>query len=669
VRALALAALVALASGGSALAGPGDGGVASPFVVGSGNRALAMGGAYVSIADDASAPSWNPAGVAQLLRGEFQGSQAKLYGLDFSEQFGAVAYPSWRWGSVGLMFRRLGVSGVEHRDADNFLLPDELTAADTEFSITWARPWRDAWHFGGSVKMQRQKVAQFSDLGLGLDLGMLVRPGIALGLQPAWTSRVQAGLAIRNAIEPTLRLDRDSVSDPAGIRAGLSYHHELPGGVGVLGALDVEKTRRRATNVHTGVEVTPHPILALRAGWGAETLSAGMGVRWRSVSVDYVLEDTDLDAVHRFGVSIGFGTNVLERRLAHQRSEEETFRARLAESFERRQREQIAELEGRARGLLLTRDYEAVLDVVGSIATLDPTNESADELETTALFEMAKLLEAEGEFSDALLLYGNVLGHEPAHREAAAGRDRCLARSDERAERTTRIGQLFTAALDAFTSGDLVSARGHLREILGLAPEDGEAQVMLARTETAIEVRVTTLLNQAARNLDSGLLAEAESALDEASGLDPEAEDLVALTARLAKAEEELNARAGGRRITVSDSPGIQAKAPTLSRKKRREIADLYHRGQEAMDAGEHDDAMRYWELVWLADPSYQNVADYLKQEYLMRGLESFSRGDLDHAISQWERALDVDPTDEKTVGYLARAREKLGRAREILGE
>jgi Flp pilus assembly protein TadD len=78
---------------------------------------------------------------------------------------------------------------------------------------------------------------------------------------------------------------------------------------------------------------------------------------------------------------------------------------------------------------------------------------------------------------------------------------------------------------------------------------------------------------------------------------------------------------------------------------------------------------MRYWELVWLADPSYQNVADYLKQEYLMRGLESFSRGDLDHAISQWERALDVDPTDEKTVGYLARAREKLGRAREILGE
>jgi len=52
-----------------------------------------------------------------------------------------------------------------------------------------------------------------------------------------------------------------------------------------------------------------------------------------------------------------------------------------------------------------------------------------------------------------------------------------------------------------------------------------------------------------------------------------------------------------------------------------------------------------------------------------MRGLESFSRGDLQRAVAQWEKALEVDPTDERTVGYLARAREQLARAREILGE
>ena len=38
------------------------GGTRSVFAVGAGNRALAMGGAYAAIADDASAVIWNPAG-------------------------------------------------------------------------------------------------------------------------------------------------------------------------------------------------------------------------------------------------------------------------------------------------------------------------------------------------------------------------------------------------------------------------------------------------------------------------------------------------------------------------------------------------------------------------------------------------------------------------------
>ncbi|MGH2570647.1 MAG: tetratricopeptide repeat protein, partial [bacterium] len=289
------------------------------------------------------------------------------------------------------------------------------------------------------------------------------------------------------------------------------------------------------------------------------------------------------------------------------------------------------------------------------------------DLATAALFEMAKLREAEGDFADALILYGKVLADDPSHRTAIEGRDRCRARSDERAERTARIGRFFSAALDAFASGDLASARARLREILELAPEDTEAATMLARTDAAIAVRVTDLLDRARRNLDRGLLADAEAALDEARGLGAASSALASLTAELGKAEEGMSAKAGWRRTTGDPAPS--PKAPALSRKKRKEIEDLYRLGQEALDAGEHDDAMRYWELVWLADPSHQNVADYLKQEYLMRGLEAFSRGNLDRAIEQWEKALDVDPADEKTVGYLARAREQVTRAREILGE
>jgi len=42
----------------------------SPNPVGSGARALGMGGAFISIADDATSASWNPGGLIQLEKPE-----------------------------------------------------------------------------------------------------------------------------------------------------------------------------------------------------------------------------------------------------------------------------------------------------------------------------------------------------------------------------------------------------------------------------------------------------------------------------------------------------------------------------------------------------------------------------------------------------------------------
>ena len=44
--------------------------VSSPNPVGSGARAIGMGGAFIAVADDATAASWNPAGLIQLEKPE-----------------------------------------------------------------------------------------------------------------------------------------------------------------------------------------------------------------------------------------------------------------------------------------------------------------------------------------------------------------------------------------------------------------------------------------------------------------------------------------------------------------------------------------------------------------------------------------------------------------------
>lgn len=54
----------------------------SPNVVGSGARALGMGGAFVAVADDATAASWNPAGLVQLERPEV----SAVYQWQFSRE-------------------------------------------------------------------------------------------------------------------------------------------------------------------------------------------------------------------------------------------------------------------------------------------------------------------------------------------------------------------------------------------------------------------------------------------------------------------------------------------------------------------------------------------------------------------------------------------------------
>ena len=667
------AALAAFALAPTAAIGDDDAGTTSVFAYGAGNRALAMGGAFSAIADDASAPLWNPAGLGLLQQSQVQGSQASLYGIDIGEQYGTAAFPSWRFGTASATFRRFTVGGIDQRDDRNAILPGELRNTQTEFTLSYGRSVAPSWSVGASIKAQRQELAGYSDSGIGLDAGVLLKPAVAFRPDAAWTSRLQLGFTIRNLVEPSIRLVEESVPDPTTTRVGVSYlqpYGGLPVGPGaVLVACDLEKTKERSALVHAGVEWSVHPVLALRAGAIGGDPRYGAGIRWRGASFDYVFEDNVIDPVHRFGVSYAFGATLTERRESALAAEEEYFRRQLADTFEERERARVTELVRRAATLLDAGRTDEALEVVATVFALDPEHAAARDLEIRGLISQARSLESQEEFASAAVVYSRVLNVRPDHADAIDGLARCRAESDERAERSTRIRELFATALDAFTGGDLRRAREGFASVLELAPDDTEAQAMLRRTETAIAVRVKGLLAQAERFLNRGLLADAEDALHQARLLDPNAPGFAALSARVRKAEEALASAAGSKAAptVAAEAPRVVPKAPALSRKQREELADLYRRGITAMEENRPDVALQYWELVWTSDPMFQNVAEYLKREYLLRGLDSFSQGGLDEAVRLWEKALSVDPTDEKTISYLARAKEQQSRTREIL--
>ncbi len=650
-----------------------DGGGRSVFAVGAGNRALAMGGAYVAISDDASAPVWNPGGLGFVQRMELQGSHASLGLIDVDEEFVSFALPSWRWGAAALSFRRFAVEGIEQRDDRNAVVGGDIDDEESEMKLSYGRGIGDAWSVGGALKVHRHSLAGFSASAVGLDLGVLARPGLALGKEGEWATRLRAGIAVRNAVEPKIRLDREEVSDPATVQVGASYRHDFPHSITALGALDVEKSSKSAWSPLAGIEVGVLEHLALRTGWNPDRWSAGAGVEWRGVKVDYVLEDNELDTLHRIGISLSFGLTVEESHLAAVRAEEEAFRARLAESFERRQKERVDELLRSAEALREADLEDDALEILAAVLALEPGHEGARTLQVEILKGQAAKLESSGDFASASILFGRALVLVPDDPDATTGLNRCRAEGARRAARSERIRTLFDEALDAFSAGNLRTAQERLRSILEVEPGDSEAKTLLARTRVAIDARTRGLLDQARRVLAAGLPGEAESLADEARKLDANAPGLAELVARIRAAERTKSTPTAPSKATLLASPtppagAIAPKSAAVSKKKQKDLADLYRRGMTAMQEGRTDDALHYWELVWLGDSEYPGVAEHLKREYLLRGLESFSRGSLEEAILLWEKALGVDPKDEKTIGYLARAREQMSRSREILG-
>jgi long-subunit fatty acid transport protein len=102
----------------------------TPNLVGSGARALGMGGAFIAIADDATAASWNPGGLTQLERPEL-----------------SLVY-SWHWAGENLN------SGLFPEMNEQFDLDwDSINYASIVYPIPWTLAGRN---FVVSLNYQRQ---------------------------------------------------------------------------------------------------------------------------------------------------------------------------------------------------------------------------------------------------------------------------------------------------------------------------------------------------------------------------------------------------------------------------------------------------------------------------------------------------------------------------------
>lgn len=234
-----------------------------------GARPLALGGAFVSISDDANGVYWNPAGLAWMDRPELLGMLTRAYGLDDL----GLTYLSGagRIGrlAVGTSWMRLGIEEVYNEDT---------------FSFSGALGW-GKFSLGATLKFLRADAPGYEAYNDPGYLGAQMEPTIDMGVQWRPLKNLSFGACGYNLTRPEItliRTTRDGDPVPRDFRAGFSF---IVREVWLL-SLDVVKRDTDASDytLHAGTELWFYDAFALRAGVDRGRITIGAAVdagRWQ----------------------------------------------------------------------------------------------------------------------------------------------------------------------------------------------------------------------------------------------------------------------------------------------------------------------------------------------------------------------------------------------------
>lgn len=258
---------------------------ATDFLIkGQSARPLGMGGAFVAVADDSSAPLWNPAGLSLLTSDEILTLYSSLPDFDMKTNFFAVAIPS-RWGNWELSWLNSKISDIPKTSLDPVtgrpVLEGYFNDEENGYVLSYSNGLNDSLLWGINIKHLSQKftTVNYSASGSGIDVGLLYKI----------SKNFSAGICAQNIVKPKLKEDTIPTNYKFGFSSKLLNEK-------LLLALDADFStdkNLRKPKYYLGAEYSLHGMLFLRGGWlsgrtGEEAqYTAGVGLRLKNFQVDY----------------------------------------------------------------------------------------------------------------------------------------------------------------------------------------------------------------------------------------------------------------------------------------------------------------------------------------------------------------------------------------------
>ncbi len=240
-------------------------------------RALAMGGAFVAVADDASAVYWNPGALPQVRNLKITTMHAKLFSLaDLRHDYLAGATPVPYMQSVlAGSWSRFG--GRNYRE--------------DEWAMAIAREMGEHHMMGIALRQLSSKIVDTPTMeGFAIDAGLLVKVG----------EHLRIGLMARNLNKPEVN---DVIPQVSKLGVAIQAFPNL------ILAVDAVRESSQPLQWHIGEEYYVNDNFALRAGYSTnpKRLTAGFGFTLEGWNVDYAYMTHDvLPPTHRVSLSMDF---------------------------------------------------------------------------------------------------------------------------------------------------------------------------------------------------------------------------------------------------------------------------------------------------------------------------------------------------------------------------
>ena len=248
-----------------------------------GTRPLSMGGAFIAVADDANAITWNPAGLPGLRRTEFTSTYANLYDMGITQSYVGFVKPFSDKVALGFDWSNIGYDDNELSYGENKLnfavgfQPNKLFS----FGLTLKYLMRD---------MLLDEASYGKSSGLGYDAGLLIQP----------LKNLKLGLGLYDLGGTSVSYKDKTTETILGqaFKLGISY---MPiNGLTIAGDI--------GDRFHLGAEYIFASRVSFRAGVqqdmsGEEKLmvpSAGISIKFKTIVMEYGYESHPyLDPTHR----------------------------------------------------------------------------------------------------------------------------------------------------------------------------------------------------------------------------------------------------------------------------------------------------------------------------------------------------------------------------------